>query len=1006
MSTSFAGPAVLPGAAKRMPVALRPFVVASAPLPAASNSESAVRTRSQFLGKALARQQRVACFSGPRRRPEFLDWGRNALHVRASNVAESKPSAAPGSEIPSTFDPSSVEERLYKFWEESGFFTPTPDPSKAPYVIAMPPPNVTGALHMGHAMFVTLQDILTRYKRMQGTPTLWLPGTDHAGIATQLLVERWLAAEEKIKRQEIGREEFVKRVWEWKEKYGGTITGQLRRLGASCDWSREKFTLDKDLSEAVIESFVRLHEDGLIYRSTYLVNWSPNLQTAVSDLEVEYSEEPGTLYTFKYPLKDSDEFIPVATTRPETILGDTAVAVHPEDPRYKKYIGKMLVVPLIGREIPVIADTYVDREFGTGALKITPGHDPNDYDIGKKHNLPIINIMNKDATLNENGGKFAGKERFEVRKELWADMEKLGLTIKTEPHTLRVPRSQRGGEVIEPMVSTQWFVRMEPLAKPALEAVRTGDIKIVPERFEKIYFNWLENIRDWCISRQLWWGHRIPVWYVKGQKGDDGEEPFVVARTEEAAYEKAREKYGKDVVLEQDPDVLDTWFSSGLWPFSTLGWPNEKSEDFYFYPTAVMETGYDILFFWVARMIMTGIYFTGKSPFKIVYLHGLVRDSQGRKMSKTLGNVIDPLDVMKDFGTDSLRFTLATSNTPGQDVNLSLERVESNRNFANKMWNAGRFVLSDLAKASQEELSEIQALIEKHTDKKYVDSLALPERWIISRLHTLVDEVSENLDALSMGEAGRSLYDFFWTEFADWFIEASKTRLYGQDAKAKQQARATLVYVLDRSMRLLHPFMPFVTEEIWSFLPRAAGVKEPSLIVGAWPARGLPVDSTALEQFEALQNLVRSIRNARAEYNVEPGKRIAAEVQVQDAAMCSALSAERSVLVSLAKLDDSQVGIGPNCGANLTTQEAVPLVVAEGLEAFLPLKGMVDLEKERQRLTKQAAKIEKELEGLQKRLNSPGFTDKAPADVVASVKDNVADLSERLRIIKERMASL
>ena len=603
--------------------------------------------------------------------------------------------STPITEMPKAYDHLQVEEELYRWWDENGYFRPEhqeaigqAEAGAEPFTISMPPPNVTGALHLGHAITSSIQDMLIRYNRMLGRPALWVPGSDHAGIATQSVVERHLE-QQGTSRLELGRERFVQEVWDWKDEYHGRITGQQTRMGISCDWRRERFTLDDGLSDAVLEAFISLYNEGLIYRGTYLVNWSPNLQTAVSDLEVEYTEEPGLFYYFKYMLEGSDEYISVATTRPETILGDTAVAVHPDDERYQAVIGKKVIVPIIGRAIPVIADEYVDREFGTGALKITPGHDPNDYEIGLRHDLPIINVMNKDATINEEGGPYHDMERFAAREKLWADMEAAGLTLKTAPHTLRVPRSQRGGEIIEPIVSTQWFVKMEPLAVPAIEAVRSGAIKIVPERFEKIYFNWMENIRDWCISRQLWWGHRIPIWY-----GPDGH--TFAARSESEALEQAIEYYGDTVHLEQDEDVLDTWFSSGLWPFSTLGWPEQTADLRTFYPTSVMETGYDIIFFWVARMIVLGLKFTDQVPFETVYLHGLVRDEAGRKMSKSLGNVLDPLDVIAEYGADALRFTLLTGGTPGNDMKLSVTRIEANRNFANKIWNAARFVIMNL----------------------------------------------------------------------------------------------------------------------------------------------------------------------------------------------------------------------------------------------------------------------------------------------------------------------
>ena len=697
--------------------------------------------------------------------------------------------------LPKTYDFSSVEDRLYEWWEEKGFFEPDSDAAGEPFVISMPPPNVTGELHLGHAMFVSLEDLMIRHRRMQGDEALWVPGTDHAGIATQLQVEKHLLRTEEVTRREIGREAFESKVWEWKEKYGGIITNQIRRLGASCDWSRERFTLDDGLSRAVREAFVQLYERGLIYRGDYMINWSPGLQTAVSDLEVEYHEEQGTLYYFKYRLQDSDDYIPVATTRPETILGDTAVAVHPEDDRFREHLGQTALVPILDRPIPVIADDYVDLEFGTGALKITPGHDPNDFEIGTRHDLELINLLNADATMNENAGPYAGLDRFECREQLWADMERAGLTLKTEPYTMQVPRSQRGGEVVEPMLSTQWFVKMEPLAKPALEAVRDGRIRIVPERFEKVYFNWLENIRDWCISRQLWWGHRIPAWHCE----ECGE--ITVARVDPTECEHCG-----SAEIRQDPDVLDTWFSSGLWPFSTLGWPEQTDDLERYYPTSIMETGYDILFFWVARMIMLGLEFTDEEPFHTVYLHGIIRDEDGRKMSKTLGNVIDPLEVMDKFGADALRFTLLTGSTPGNDMNLSLDRVEANRNFANKVWNAGRLVLMSLERAPAESDEQVEP--------------TPADKWVMARRDDLIRSVDRLFANHQYGEAGRQVYDFFWSEYADWYLEIAKLQMDGSPARASLTAQI-MVEVLDTCLRLLHPFTPFVTEELWRHLREA-----------------------------------------------------------------------------------------------------------------------------------------------------------------------------------------
>ncbi|GJT02690.1 valine--tRNA ligase, chloroplastic/mitochondrial 2 isoform X1 [Tanacetum coccineum] len=731
-------------------------------------------------------------------------------------------------------------------WDSQGHFKPSFDKGNESFVVTMPPPNVTGSLHMGHAMFVTHEDIMIRYNRMNGRPTLWLPGTDHAGIATQLVVERMLASEG-IKRTELGREEFTKRVWEWKEKYGGMITNQIRRLGASCDWTREHFTLDEQLSRAVIEAFIKLHEKGLIYQGSYMVNWSPNLQTAVCDLEVEYSEEPGALYHIKYLVAggSKSDFLTVATTRPETLFGDTAVAVNPEDERYAKYIGKSAIVPMtFGRHVPIIAD---------------------------KLDFPILTVMNKDGTLNEVAGLYNGLDRFEARKKLWAELEETGLAVKKEAHTSRVPRSQRGGEIIEPLVSKQWFVTMEPLAEKALEAVKTGELTIMPERFDKIYNHWLLNIKDWCISRQLWWGHRIPVWYIVGK---DPEEDYIVARSTDEALKQAQQKYGKNVEIYQDPDVLDTWFSSSLWPFSTLGWPDVSADDFKrFYPTSVLETGHDILFFWVARMVMMGIEFTGTVPFTHVYLHGLIRDSQGRKMSKTLGNVIDPLDTIKEFGTDALRFTLALG-TVGQDLNLSTERLTSNKAFTNKLWNAGKFVLQNLPDRSDASAWET-LLAHKFDKEEHLLGLPLPEYWVVSKLHVLVDAVTTSYDKYFYNDVAREMYDFFWGDFADWYIEASKAHLYqSEDQALASTSQAVLLYVYENILKMLHPFMPFVTEELWQALPN----RKEALIVSPWPLTSLPRNLTTIKRFENLQALTRAIRNVRAEYSVEPAKRISASI--------------------------------------------------------------------------------------------------------------------------------
>jgi valyl-tRNA synthetase len=914
------------------------------------------------------------------------------------------------SDFPKTYDFQSIERELYAWWEANGWFKPSNDPnepghdpSRRPFVISIPPPNVTGELHLGHAMFVSVEDLMIRYHRMKGEPTLWVPGSDHAGIATQLQVEKLILREEEVTREELGRDEFLRRTWAWKEKYGGIIYDQLRRLGASCDWSRERFTLDDGLSRAVREAFVRLYRKGLIYRGPRLINWSPGLKTAVSDLEVEYSEEQARLYYFKYRLKDSDDYIPVATTRPETILGDTAVAVHPDDPRYQHFIGRLALVPILEREIPVIADEAVDRAFGTGALKITPGHDFTDYEIGARHTLPIISILDREAKVTAAGGPYKGLDRFEARERYWGDMKVKGLVIKEEPYLRNTPRSQRGGEIVEPMVSEQWFVQIKPLAEVALAAVKEGRIRIVPERFEKVYFNWLENIKDWCISRQLWWGHRIPVWYAP-----DGEQ--YGAHTEEEAYALARAKHGPEVKLEQDPDVLDTWFSSGLWPFSTLGWPEPTPDLKYFYPTSVLETGYDILFFWVARMIMSGLEYTGEAPFHTVYLHGLVRDEYGRKMSKTTGNVVDPRwiidgvsgeairasgtsddvaakypDGLPAMGTDALRFTLLTSGTPGNDMNLSLQKVESNRNFANKIWNIARFIVTNLPAGFQRSAVSGQQ-----------SAFSLADRWILSRLNQVVGDATGLIDAYEFGQAGNLAYEFLWSDFADWYVEIAKITLQGTDEAARQRVRDLLVHVLDEALRLLHPYVPFITEAVWQKLPRLPGDPH-ALIVAPWPVAGA-VDATALEQFEHVRAIVRAIRNVRTEKKVELGKRIPALIAA--GAKAQWLSEQSPVISALAKIDDSKLMIANRLSE--PPKNAVAVVEA-GTEIYLPLEGMVDLSAERARMERELADLDKVIARSEALLNSD-FASKAPPAVVererarlAEARDNRAKVEARLK---------
>jgi valyl-tRNA synthetase len=892
--------------------------------------------------------------------------------------------------LPKTYDFTSVEQRIYTDWEKNGFFKPVNDPNQPghdpsvrPFVISIPPPNVTGELHLGHAMFVSMEDLMIRYHRMKGYATLWVPGSDHAGIATQLQVEKALSSEG-LNREQLGRDEFIKRSWAWKEKYGGIITQQIRRLGASCDWERERFTLDEGLSRAVREAFVRLYEKGLVYRGPRMINWSPGLKTAVSDLEVEYSEEPGFLYHFKYLLADNpEEFIPVATTRPETILGDTGVAVHPEDERYRQFIGRKVMVPILNRAVPVIADDYVDRAFGTGALKITPAHDPNDYAIGQRHQLEMVNILTPQATINENGGPYHGLDRFDCREKLWADMKAAGLVIKEQPYTLNVPRSQRGGEIVEPMISTQWFVRIQPLAEAALAAVRKGDIRIVPERFTKVYYNWLENIEDWCISRQLWWGHRIPVWYCSDCTN------VIVTREDPTHCPQC-----SSANIQQDPDVLDTWFSSGLWPFSTLGWPDETPDLKYFYPTAYMETGYDILFFWVARMIMFGLEFTGQAPFNTVYLHGLIRDEHGQKMSKTKGNVIDPLGVMDEMGTDALRFTLLVGSTPGNDMNLSLKKVEANRNFANKVWNAGRFVLGTLDKSPSAPTAE--------------PVWTLPDSWIWAHLQAMLRDVDRLFINFQYGEAGRQIYDFFWSEFADWYLEIAKLQLNEGGDRAFYTAQ-TLTRVLDICLRLLHPFTPFVTEELWGHLKYACQAKgtsfspksgwEEALIIAHWPeAQELEGwEDQKVNDFGLTQELIRAIRNLRAEKKVAPGRRIPATIVAGE--KISLLQDQSRTLAALAMIDPTQLNLIEEIDEK--PQDQVSLVIA-GIEIYLPLAGLVDLEADQARLQGELKEVESQIQRLENLLASP-FAQKAPPAVVDKERQKLIAFQETAARLKEQI---
>jgi len=942
-------------------------------------------------------------------------------------------------EMAKAYEAQQVEQKLYDWWERCGFFKPQDNPSREPFTLSMPPPNVTGELHMGHAMFVTIEDVIVRWHRMLGDPTLWLPGSDHAGIATQSQVEKLLRSEG-TSRQAVGRAEFLRRTWEWKAKYGGEITRQLRRLGASCDWTRERFTLDPGLSRAVRVAFKRLYDDGLIYRGTYLVNWSPSLQTAVSDLEVEHEERQGSLWYVRYPLvprtknqepgvaaeiagsqfsvlgsgswgsgdwaAGATEWITVATTRPETILGDTAIAVNPDDERYADLIGRHALVPALGRRIPIVADSYVDASFGTGAVKVTPAHDPNDYAIGQRHQLPMINIMNRDATLNEEAGPYTGQDRFEARKNLVADLETVGLLVKTAPHTLSFGISQRGREVIEPLLSEQWFVRAKPLAELALAAVREGRTRIVPDRFEKVYFHWLENIEDWCISRQLWWGHRIPVWYTPdGQMIVPGpDDPDPVGAT-------------------QDPDVLDTWFSSGLWPFSTLGWPDDTADLRTFYPTSVMETGYDILFFWVARMMMLGCYLTDAPPFHTIYLHGLVRDKQGRKMSKSYGNVVNPLEVMDQQGTDALRFTLATSGTPGQDLNLNPERIEAARNFANKIWNITRFVISKLRDERQRTNDESDALANYPSSfilhPSSFDNATLADRWILSRYHRLCGEVDRLMRAYNFGEAGRQIQEFLWSEFADWYVEIAKAQLDG-DVQRQQLTRELLYTVLEGSLRLLHPFMPFVTEAAWQYLTgderrttkdeSNAAVSEhssfvlrpSSIMIASYPtADERAIDDDAERDFALMRELIGSIRNVRNEYKVEPARWVAAIIAGGPRA--ALLNEQRALLARLARVADDQLRIAEQLDSK--PANAAALVVGD-VEVFLPLAGLIDLDAERARLGRELEQADADIMRRAARLDNAGFVDKAPANVIQRERDGLAGARATAERLRERLAQL
>lgn len=875
--------------------------------------------------------------------------------------------------IPTVYDPQSFEKKWYKYWEDNKLFHAEVKMDKQPFSIVIPPPNVTGQLHMGHALDNTLQDIQIRWRRMQGYNTLWMPGADHAGIATQIKVEEMLA-QDNISRYDLGRDKFIEKVWEWKEQYGDRIITQLKSLGASCDWERERFTMDEGCSKAVREVFVSLYEKGLIYQGYRITNWCPRCNTALSDIEVEHEDKPGNLYHLRYQVENSDEYIIVATTRPETMLGDSGVAVHPEDERYCHLIGKNLILPIVERKIPIFADNYVDPSFGTGAVKVTPAHDPNDFEMGQRHNLEQIVILNSNATMAENTGKYQGLDRYACRKALLQDLEAIGALVKIEEHNHAVGQCQRCSTIVEPMVSKQWFVKMESLAQPAIAAVETEKIKFVPERFTKIYLNWLDGIRDWCISRQIWWGHRIPAWYC-----ECGE--TIVARDSVNSCPKCG-----SANVKQDEDVLDTWFSSALWPFSTMGWPEQTPELKQFYPTSVLVTGYDIIFFWVARMIMMGLEFQQEIPFKHVFIHGLVRDSQGRKMSKSLGNGIDPLEVVEKYGADTLRFMLITGNTPGNDMRFYWERVESTRNFANKLWNASRFVLMNLT--DYDENFDPQA-----------SDYTLADKWILSRYNQTVSDVTRNLERFELGEAGRAIYEFIWNEFCDWYIELSKARLYNkEDSRARQTAQSVLCYVLENTLKLLHPFMPFITEEIWQHIPHEGD----SIIVASWPVEQTTLtDKKAELNMEIVMETIKAIRNMRAEVNVAPGRKSEAILQLASAELVQLFELNASYIKTLAAVEPLNV--------SLTTPEKpenAMAAVVSGVEIYMPLKGLIDVDKETARLNKELLTLDKELARVSGKLSNEGFVAKAPPDVIEKEKAKQQEFEEKVKAINERLSYL
>ena len=868
-------------------------------------------------------------------------------------------------ELNKVYEPSKFEDRIYEFWMNGGYFHAEPNPEKEPYTIVIPPPNITGQLHMGHALDNTLQDILIRFRRMQGYETLWMPGTDHASIATEAKIVQAMA-KEGITKEDLGRDGFLERAWEWKKQYGGRIVEQLKKLGTSCDWERERFTMDEGCSKAVKEVFVNLYNKGLIYQGERIINWCPHCQTSISDAEVEYEEQAGHFWHLRYPLADGSGYVQLATTRPETMLGDTGIAVNPNDERYKDIVGKNVILPLVGREIPVVADDYVDMEFGTGVVKITPAHDPNDFGVGSRHNLPILKVMNDDATMTADCGKYAGMDRYEARKAIVADLEEQGFLVKVEDHAHNVGTCYRCSTTVEPMVSKQWFVRMEPLAKPAIDAVRNGDIRLIPERMDKTYYNWMENIKDWCISRQLWWGHRIPAYYCE----DCGE--VMVSKEDVHVCSKCGSTH-----VHQDPDTLDTWFSSALWPFSTLGWPDNTEELKYFYPTSTLVTGYDIIFFWVSRMIFSGLEHMGEIPFKTVLFHGLVRDAQGRKMSKSLGNGIDPLEVIDQYGADALRFTLATGNTPGNDMRFSDDKVLASRNFANKLWNAARFILMNIT----DENMKVEVPAE----------LTIEDKWVLSKFNKLVKEVTDNLEKFELGIAISKLYDFIWDVFCDWYVELTKTRLW-EGGEQADPARQVLVYLMDGMLKLLHPFMPFITEEIWQAIPHEGE----TIMVSKWPEYKEELNFSAEElNFEKVMDAIKAVRARRSEMNVPPSKKATLHIET---AFEDVFRQGQAFLERLAWAD--AVDFSKDFDADSCVQ-----VITDSARVFIPLAQLVDRDKEIARLNKEKDDCEKDIKFLSGKLNNPGFVAKAPEKVIAVEREKLAKAEERMAKILESLKS-